>query len=595
MASKTVLLKESRIVQASMLTRCGFFWLALAGGGWLCAQTQMPQNAPEISTQDSSSTFKSKVNLVPIPVVVRDREGHAIGTLKKEDFRIFDRGKLQVISRFSVEKSGGGAAIVAATESNESAGGTTTAASNVTQAVIPRRFVAYLFDDLHFEFGDLARVQKAAIHHLQTALAATDRAAIYTTSGQGGLDFTDDRAKLQQAVMKLRMRQMYRQSATDCPYMTYYLADRILNKNDQMALQAAAQDTIQCANLAGTNAQQQQQMAQSLVQAAAQPMIPTGEQDTRVTLDVVKQIVRRISVMPGQRMIVLVSPGFVTLTPESFFDKTDILDRAARGNVIISALDARGLYTDSALDASQTAAATPQMQALKQQLMHASDIEQADVLAELADGTGGGFFQNSNDLEGGLNRVAAAPEYVYMLGFSPQNLKMDGTFHTLKVTVMDAKGLSVQARRGYYTPKRLPNEEETAKEEIKDAIFSREEMHDIPVDLHTQFFKSDPADAKLTVLARVDLKHMRFKKLDGRNRNDLTVVAALFDRNGNYMMATQKTVEMRLRDETLARLNSGITVRSSFDVKPGTYLVRLVVRDAEGQMMSAQNGAVDIP
>ncbi len=52
---------------------------------------------------------------------------------------------------------------------------------------------------------------------------------------------------------------------------------------------------------------------------------------------------------------------------------------------------------------------------------------------------------------------------------------------------------------------------------------------------------------------------------------------------------------MRLRDETLERLSSGITVRTSFDVKPGTYLVRLVVRDAQGQMMSAQNGAVDIP
>jgi hypothetical protein len=28
---------------------------------------------------------------------------------------------------------------------------------------------------------------------------------------------------------------------------------------------------------------------------------------------------------------------------------------------------------------------------------------------------------------------------------------------------------------------------------------------------------------------------------------------------------------------------------------PGTYLVRLVVRDAEGQLMSAANAAVEIP
>jgi hypothetical protein len=53
---------------------------------------------------------------------------------------------------------------------------------------------------------------------------------------------------------------------------------------------------------------------------------------------------------------------------------------------------------------------------------------------------------------------------------------------------------------------------------------------------------------------------------------------------------------MRLKDETLEkRVGSGITVRTSFDVKPGSYLVRLVVRDAEGQLMSAENGAVEIP
>jgi hypothetical protein len=74
------------------------------------------------------------------------------------------------------------------------------------------------------------------------------------------------------------------------------------------------------------------------------------------------------------------------------------------------------------------------------------------------------------------------------------------------------------------------------------------------------------------------------------------MVAALFDRNGNYVTGVQKLLEMHLKDETLVdRAAPGITVRNQFDVKPGTYLVRLVVRDSEGQQMSAQNGAIDIP
>jgi hypothetical protein len=217
-------------------------------------------------------------------------------------------------------------------------------------------------------------------------------------------------------------------------------------------------------------------------------------------------------------------------------------------------------------------------------------------MAELADGTGGTFFQNSNDLDNGFRRVAAAPEYFYVLGFFPRNLKLDGRFHSLKVALNTREKLTLQARRGYYAPKHAVDPAEAAKQEVEDALFSQEELHDLPVELHTQFFKVSDANAKLAVLAHVDLSRMRFRKVDGRNRNDLTVVAGLFDRNGNFITGNEKVIEMRLKDTTLEqRGRSGITVKTSFDVKPGTYLVRLVVRDVEGELMSAQNGAVEIP
>jgi hypothetical protein len=232
---------------------------------------------------------------------------------------------------------------------------------------------------------------------------------------------------------------------------------------------------------------------------------------------------------------------------------------------------------------------------IKAQIEHDSDRAQADVMAEFASGTGGTFFENNNNFEEGYQRTAEAPAFVYLLGFSPQNLKLDGSYHSLKVGLKVAGGLSVVARRGYFAPKRLESAEETAKQEIEEALFSREELHDLPVEMHTQFFKTGET-AKLNVLVHVDLKRMRFRKAEDRNRNDLTVVAALFDRNGNYVVGQKKIIEFHMKDATLARLaNAGISVRENFDVKPGTYLVRLVVRDAEGQMMSAANGAVEIP
>ncbi|MGA2431365.1 MAG: hypothetical protein ABSH13_22905, partial [Candidatus Acidiferrum sp.] len=117
----------------------------------------------------------------------------------------------------------------------------------------------------------------------------------------------------------------------------------------------------------------------------------------------------------------------------------------------------------------------------------------------------------------------------------------------------------------------------------------------MPIDLQTQFFKTDPTQARLAVLTHVDVKGIHFRKAEGRSRDDLTFATAIFDENGNFVTGGEKVVEMRLLDPTLDRLNhAGFTVKSSFDVKPGTYLVRMVVRDAEGSQMAARNGAVVI-
>jgi hypothetical protein len=56
----------------------------------------------ETATHEAPVTFQSRVNLVPLPVVVRDKKSNAVGNLTKDDFQIFDNGKLQVISRFSI-------------------------------------------------------------------------------------------------------------------------------------------------------------------------------------------------------------------------------------------------------------------------------------------------------------------------------------------------------------------------------------------------------------------------------------------------------------------------------------------------------------
>ncbi len=559
------------------------------------AQSESKPGSAEIATRDEPTTFKVNSKLVVVRAVVRDSQGHAIGNLHQEDFQVFDKGKPQVITQFDVEQPGALAAKARQeSQRNSDANPSSEASSDAGNLpAAPERFVAYLFDDVHLEFGDLAHVREAAERHF-AALKPTDRAAIFTTSGITTLDFTDDRTKLHDTLLHLRPNPINSSIfAHQCPQISYYQAD-LIDGNDAEATQAAVLEAQECGPKypvpGGFVAQGD---PEGLISAVSKGVLSAGQHESRVSLVSLKDVITSVSRMPGRRSIVLVSPGFIT--PGLDFESTDIIDRAVRSQVVINTLDARGLYVVLPFgDLSQKQVNILPAE-IKTKIEVAAASAQADLLAVLADSTGGVFFHNNNDFDEGFRRLAEAPEYTYMLAFVPQNLKLDGSYHSLKVTLKGQQHFTLQARRGYYAPKNFANPDEQAKQEIEEAMYSQEELHSLPVTLHTQFFKASDGDAKLTVLAHVDVQHLHFRKAEGRNSNVLTCVSALFNRNGSFIQGMQKVVTMNFKDDTLEhKLPSGITLKTSFDVKPGSYLVRLVVRDAEGQSMSAENGTVEI-
>ncbi|MGA2041552.1 MAG: hypothetical protein ABSH42_19900 [Bryobacteraceae bacterium] len=163
--------------------------------------------------------------------------------------------------------------------------------------------------------------------------------------------------------------------------------------------------------------------------------------------------------------------------------------------------------------------------------------------------------------------------------------------------LVDGKGLSVQARRGYWAPAHEEDAAAAATREIGEAVFSRDEVRDLPSDMRTAVSRGQGTVAELVVTANIDLKLLHFGKADGRNSDDVTVVAAVFDRNGNYLEGKQYLLKLRLRDETLAGLEQRPpeTLKSTFNLNPGTYLVRLVVRSGGGGAMTTTSGSVEIP
>jgi VWFA-related protein len=589
----------------------------------LAVVTALAQNAgqsqPEVTSHEGTITFSSKVNMVSVPVVVRDAQGRAVGNLKQEDFQLFDKGKLQVITRFSIEKTE-----TAPVESGALSPGSKENAQTEpipVKPALPERYIAYLVDDIHLRPGDLLQTHRAMNRHLDEALEPNSRAAIVTTSGRMMSDFTDDREKLHKAVDSILPWTNALDPQESCPPVSYYQADYLSNQaqyfqgflfTDLQILGFAGTDQLlgavlnQAAACSGASAQPSSPPDATgktlppdvplvrLLRGAVHQALEYGNSETTFSLGALKDIVRRMSAMPGSRTIVLVSPGFI-LTRDFRAAEYDVLDRAIRANVTVNTIDIRGLYTMPDADASQRGGIGGTL--TQAAISEASQAD--DVLAEVADGTGGTFFHNDNGLKEGLNLLAARPEVIYVLGFSPQNLKYDGSYHTLKVKVGNLRNAALQVRRGYWAPLHGVDPAEEAKDEIREAVFSRDEIQDISVDVQTEFFKSsDAIDAKaeLTVTGHLDVGTLRFRKVEERNNDTVTVVAGLFDADGNYISGIQRVVDLKLRDQTLERLQkSGIVFKETFNTAPGRYVVRIVVRDSEGKTMAARNKGVEIP
>jgi VWFA-related protein len=176
-----------------------------------------------------------------------------------------------------------------------------------------------------------------------------------------------------------------------------------------------------------------------------------GELDVQSTYAALREYVRRAAALPGQRMMILVSPGFLNIAPESMTQESQLIDFAAQSNVTISSLDARGLYTTE-ISASEQSPGSARILQLKSDYRRSSGTMAENPMEEMADGTGGTYFHNSNDLEAGFQRLTEMPQCVYLLELPLDKVKPNSGYHRLKVKV-PGDGLQVTYRRGYFLPK----------------------------------------------------------------------------------------------------------------------------------------------
>jgi VWFA-related protein len=552
------------------------------------------------STAENKAPFQMKVtsNLVVVRVVVRDAQNKPVENLKKEDFKLFDRGKQQSISQFAVEvpaaKTTGPAPAV--TSGQPSIAGTPVSA-------LPQRFLALYFDDLNMSDAAVMQARDAADRYLAANLQPNDRVGLFT-SGNSLSDFTGDPKQIHEALLKLHVSPLALRN-NDCPDISDYQAQQIIEFDDeridawQIAIDQALNDQ-RCSHVPHGNGEPQRYIA-----VLARRILEQSQIQSRANLQELEKVVNYVARMPGQRSVVLASPGFLSRSEQ--FDLDQIIAHALRAQVVISSLDPRGLanLTREGDVSHGYMPAGPVVGALRRL---DSDRESAarDVLQEVAQGTGGQFIHNNNDLQAGFGVLAGSP--TYYLAFAPTDMKFDGKFHDLKVELAEKHaGFSIEARRGYFAPRSEAEAATSAepggrvdpdaqvKEQIREAVYSKTDVQQLPVTMDVKVFSTKTDDRELVLSGRLDTKALHLRKDGQRNLNNVTFVSAVFDQKDNLVQLQRGQAKLEAPDAQLQQvLSAGLKMDSTFELKPGVYRVREVVTDSEDHHITALSRDVNV-
>jgi VWFA-related protein len=528
------------------------------------------------------NAIRVRTNVVQVPVVVRDSNGNAVAALKKSDFELYDNGRQVEIASFTVENSVATPLHVVAPKQTLDS---TEPAPPPPSPVAPPtpRYIAFFFDDTSMRVFDVVFSRRAAEEYVKTSLRPGDKIGIFTTSTTVSLDFTDNVPKLLETLAQLQTHQRKADSGSLCPINPYqaYLITLFYNEHSD-ALDLALHEP-HCGSVHD-------------IISFSENMLGLSEQFAQDTLGIITDVIHYLGRMPGHRMLMLASSGFLTQTVGEKQDK--VIDEALNANVIINSIDAKGLVAEipGYLEDGRPSGVPPGIWlSLFDQFKTRNRDVQNDPLAILAEGTGGKFFHNRNDLDVGLRDMVAAPDVAYILTFSPTDLKANASAHSLRVKLPNSHGLSIQARRGYLAPSPGGTESERKQRKLDIAVLAADNSESMPAQLTTESGKSGAGEPTLKVGVHVDVTKLPFQTEGDRKVERLIFVTALFDTENHFLAGTQGIMDLRLKKETLATVsNQGLDAKLSLQVPPGNYRLRQVVQETGDGHITAISRTVQI-
>ena len=202
---------------------------------------------------------------------------------------------------------------------------------------------------------------------------------------------------------------------------------------------------------------------------------------------------------------------------------------------------------------------------------------QQDVLYALARGTGGFVIVNTNDLLGGLDRIANEQNEYYVLGYSPKGDAPDGACHELRVKV-DRGGANVRSRTGYCNAKPMDLLAGSAKGRELEGRAAGSAAATVAAKMQTAFFYTGTNTARVTVAMEVPAEALEFQKEKGKMHSELSVLGIASNPDGSVAAKFSDALKLDFQNkkEVEAFTESPLHYETQFDIASGSYTLKVV-------------------
>jgi VWFA-related protein len=555
--------------------------LMAAGCLALLAQQAPPKPAP-------AGVLRVETRLVLVDVVVTDKSGQPVRGLTKDDFTLLENGKSQRITAFSfedaVERTAARPAIPPLPANLY---------TNRPEYRLPRGpLTLLLLDALNTPVLDQEYARQQMLLYLKKQLKPDQQTAILAlTTGLFLLqDFTSDPKLLIAALEQHRTKDSV-----------------LLGREEPNAIPEEAMQIVVPPSV-----------ADSLERFEEERIAMLQERRALITLGALQAIARATAGYRGRKNLIWVSAGFpFSLVPEREDSlavprqfSEEIRRTAAQltdAQVAVYPVDARGLVGVSIIDTSGRMLNSRGLGLAGSAFGDRLSVESRALsnshftMHEIADDTGGRAFTNRNDLDLATAKAVADGSTYYTLAYYPEAANWDRKFHRIEVKV-NRPGLKVRHRRGYYArlPAAAPPPAD-AKAAAKAARLAEEDVRNAlgdPLPATGVIFRAHVtppapgAHSRLVAEFYVDAETLEFEETtEGSRRCDLEFVAAAIV-EGRVATSAGRNLKCNLQPERFAHVREyGLPMTLELDLTPGTYNLRLLVRDN----LTGEIGTVSVP